>query len=227
MRPQDLYSDCMTSEKKIEATNYRPVIDSLLLDLIFLPVFEPTSLLPERFEVRPPFGPSISEPLEFLVSEADWRYSQLLKILKKQTAKELRLLLIARWLKQEGVCRPEHILSPDVLRKLIKRFRGRLNRRHPLRSAEGLRHAARVRLWLRYFQRLLADLSTIHAKYPADRTLRLEKLGYESSSIKCSLKVKSPIRATCKWLGERGRGDARTLYNAYSRIWSASRKNEP
>lgn len=217
----------MSREKEIAVMDYTEEINSRLRDLIFLPVFEPPSLLlPERFEVRAPLRPSISEPLEFPVSEADWRYNKLLKVLKKQPAKELRLLLIARWLKQEGICEPGDILSPEILRGLIRRFRSGLGPKHPLRSVEGFRHAARVKLWLPYFQRLVADMSGIHAKYAADRTLRMEKLGYEREPIKCSLKVRSPIRATCKWLEGRRCGDARTLYNAYSRMWSVPRKKK-
>ncbi len=157
--PKELFEACLEEQKRIEAIPPQKRVEYILRDLLFLRLFEPAALPgSEPSGLERPFNFSTAEPLDLQVSEADWRYRTLLEELRKQPDRELRWLLVARWLKQEGVCEPDQFLPDETLRNLLRKFREHLRRRRFPASPTDLRHAASVKLWLPYFERLLTEL---------------------------------------------------------------------
>jgi len=220
--PKKLFEACLEEEKTIETTLFRERVDLLLRHVLFLhPLFESSPLAGYKpFEKiaqeRYPFNFSIAPPVRLHVSEREWRYRKLLEYLEKQRDTDLRWLLIARWLQQEEISGPEQFLPAGVLRRLVKRFQKHL----PTISPTDLLHAARVKLWLPYFERLRADYN---AKKPHNPGLILGGVGYDAEAIEAITRTQSNDWAACKWLGKRKNINPYNLRNAYSRVWGHRR----
>jgi hypothetical protein len=146
-----------------------------------------------------------------------WRYQTILRLLRKRQDSALRWLLIARWLKQEGVCEPTQCLPPDVRKILIQRFL----KQHPL-SASDLLHRALIQNWQTYFERIRDELQSKKFRRRAREDVVL--LGYNKAAVEIMAKKKSILQAVCLWLQSRRKGDARNLRNSYSRLHGHSSK---
>ncbi len=219
----DLYALCEQREKKIEAKDYRQILQLLFQGILFRrPLFESEPLAGykpfDRFnQGLYPYTFSIAQGLSIPRSNAGWRYQKLLENLKKLPTYELRWLLIARWLKQEGVCEPEQFLPDNVLRDLVKKFceRGKL-------SPTDFRGSLIIHAWLPYFVQLQAELS---AKKDLRRARdEVAKLGYDIEAIGYVYRKRSLIQAICAWVGKRKNLAPRTLRNIYSRLYGTQKK---
>lgn len=221
-----LNSSCESHEKTIEARPYGERVRGLLKHRLFsTPLFwsEPLgSYKPfekAMYQDRFPFDFSIAAPLQLRFSELEWRYRELVRQLKKLPDMDLRWLLIARWLQQEGICSPEIFLPTQILRRLVKSF----GKKSPL-SPEVLHHWALINCWLPYFEELFRDLREA-PKTNRGEKLWLTKLGYNSEAIECALGKRSAVPAAADWVEKRTRIDSRTLQNDYSKSGSnATRK---
>jgi hypothetical protein len=211
--PRELFKACMDREQLLERTGIKAILRSI--DRFFLFDFP-------LFEDKPGDFANGGYPLQFTITRpedakgpnAEWRYTELLRHLKKLHERELRWLLIARWLDEEDVCEPEEFFPERMLEQMLKRH----NAQMMCTSPADLFHSYLVRIWHPYFSNLLADLRGLPKNYRRGREA-LVKRGYEPLAVEYALGLRSAVRATVGWLDEvRGKGEARTLENAYSRV---------
>jgi hypothetical protein len=134
------------------------------------------------------------------------KYEHLLKVLREATNKHARLILLAKWLKQENICAPEDILGADTFKKVAKKVLGEI-------SSTEFRHADTVRAWIPYFDSLLRDLRVLHS------TSKVVAKGYEESAATAAWRKRSSVSAACEWLSTRMNVDAGRLANAHSNIY--------
>jgi hypothetical protein len=210
LKPRQHYVDCEAREKELE--KHPPSLDRVLGQLLFNGrtfLDQPVGKLKVRSD---PFHIVIATATRLRISTREWRYRKILELLRNQPDREFRWLLIANWLKQEGVCQPEEFLPAEVRRNLIKRYHQYL----PMSSAD-LYHRALIRNWLTYFERIRTEL---RAKGHLRRVREeVAKLDYDMKAVARVAKRRSTtINAICQWLAERGKGDARKLRNSYSRL---------
>jgi len=212
-----LFAECLAGERRILTANVKaPLSEMLKKNLLTRRLFvdsiageyEPFKNLIQR---RFPFDFSIIKPGSIALPEPEWRRTQVTEYLAKLKDVDLRLLLIARWLGEEGVCAAEDVLPKDVLDSLVVRFR-RARRISPTT----LSHNALVRNWLPYFELLRADLQS--KKHLRRRREEVAKLGHESGAVEWVSRKRSTIEAIFGWLGKRKNIDPRNLRNAYSRM---------
>lgn len=224
--PSGLYAMCMDAEAKLEKMDIGELLASSAWFLLFeIPLFKsypPGDCDPpnERRYHGYPYSFSIDGP-DAKVSEPDWRYRQLLRLLKQFGDAELRWLLVARWLHEEDVCEPDEFLPPTILRHLFKRYLAQTAKF----STTDCRIWCLIKIWSRYFSPL-QDAARKIPKTDRHRTESLAKLGYDSDAIHWVLVTRSLVRAITSWLQGRGKGDARSLENAYSRGESYLRNKE-
>jgi hypothetical protein len=210
--PSGLYAMCMDHETSLEKLDLEEFWYSSAEFYFFLPpLFDSGSSEDERRGRGNPFYFSICGP-ESKVLDPDWRYQQLLRMLKKLDDAELRWLLLARWLREESVCEPDEFLPPGMLQRLIDRYRARDEEL----SQRDLFVWHLITVWQEYFS-TLANAARKMSKTARGREKSLAKLGYDPAAIHWTLVTRSLVRAITSWLEERHKGDARSLENAYSR----------
>jgi hypothetical protein len=152
------------------------------------------------------------------------KYDVVLELLRKALSSEARLMILAWWLKQEGVCEPHQFLPRETVKKLCAEGRKRLKGM----SFQDLRYFYLIRIWLPYFERLLNDLRELSGD-PEARD-RLAKAGYRVEAVECAIGRREPVPAVCEWVSHRlirsprKEIDARTLQNAYTRFQGRTEK---
>jgi hypothetical protein len=210
--PSGLYATCMDHETSLETWDLEECRHSLTEFCFFLPpLFDSGSSEDERRDHGYPFYFSICGP-ESKVLDPDWRYQQLLRLLKQLDDAELRWLLLARWLHEESVCASDELLPSGMLQRLIDRYEarnGELSKRDYF-----VWHL--ITVWQDYFSTLANDARKM-SKTARGCAESLAKLGYDPAAIHWTLVTRSLVRAITSWLEERNKGDARSLENAYSR----------
>ncbi len=219
LSPVELYALCEQQEKRIEAKDYRQTLQDLYAHWLFIrPLFESKPLAGlkrfDRFNQELyPYRFSIAQGRYIPRSKTGWRYRRLLVNLKKLQDRELRWLLIARWLKQERVCEPEQFLPDAMLQDLVKKFS------NPERFSPADFHGAfLIHAWVPYFEQLKAELSS--RKNLSREKEEVARLGYDEKAIGWAFRKHSLIQAICEWLGERKGREPSTLRNIYSRLYS-------
>ena len=146
LQPAEIFDLCEAQEKRFETINGNQFLKSLdRMRLFGGPVFsdEPKSQTRKVQEFGRRQG-----------SKPEWRYTELVKTLKKLHDVELRWLLIARWVESEGICKAEEFLPKETLKRLLKRAQ---NARLKVSTPGDLRLARLIRIWLPYFERLLHE----------------------------------------------------------------------
>jgi hypothetical protein len=164
LSPQELFDACKAREEKIDAGSdpeRRKRIDDLLEHWLFLtPLFGRAPLAGSKFfdqtmQRRYPFDFSIA-PYEALKgSPSKWRYRKLLQYLRKLQTRDLRQLLVARWLQQEKICEPRQFLGPATRYRLMREFHARVHI-----SANDLKVGGIIHGWLPYFARIKGELES-------------------------------------------------------------------
>jgi hypothetical protein len=223
LKPPELFAACHRQEQNLHEVGIKKMTRSTFNIAIFgAPLFhdEPVDFANDFYPLR--F--TISRPKGSKVSRAEWQYTELLRQLKNLKEIDLRWLLIAQWLVEEGVCHPEDFLPRGVLERVYRRINKRMIRISPT----DLHSWRLVEIWVPFFKRLLSDRRDI-----AKKTRRLhEELraqGYKNDAIEASSGKHRVIPAVTSWLESRAeaRGknifDARTLENKHSRVEVAVR----
>jgi hypothetical protein len=218
MTPKQLYADCAAAETKIKEN--RPRVEHVLEGMLFVgrlfhdlpvggdPLFRRITRSGQFFQIM------AAPPAQLRVSKYEWRYRKILQLLKEQTDPEIRWFLVAKWLKQEGVCEPRQFLPGEVRQRLIKRYQRQMQM-----SPTDLFHRALIRNWRIYFERIRSELEK--TKSVSRKKEEVHNLGFEMKAIRLIAKKKSSdINAICQWLYSRGVGDPRKLRNSYSRLHS-------
>jgi hypothetical protein len=224
--PSGLYAMCTDLEARMEKMDIREIQSSSAWCFLFeLKLFTSnpsgdSDTSNEQQFLGDPFSFSIAGP-DSKVSQPDWRYQELLRLLKRIDDAELRWLLVARWLYNEGVCEPDEFLPPTILQHLIKRYLARTSKF----STTDCHIWHMINVWTRYFSPL-QDAARKIPKTDPDREKLIANLGYDKGAVRLILTTRSLVRAITIWLEERGKGDARSLENAYSRGQSYLRKGD-
>jgi hypothetical protein len=206
----ELYQQCLKREKGFTSANFQELQLQMGKALLFgRPLFEPD----------PDLDPSAIKPERDLkIRKGLWRgakYRDILELLQKCRDRETRLFLLAWWLKSEGVCEPEDLISGGKIRRLSKeRLRGL--------SFADFQNAFIVQAWLPYFQGLLAAMR--HAREGPSTSLdQFVEAGFDRTAALAANKKRSAVPAICDWLAAPGRlerqVDAPALRNAYSRVF--------
>jgi hypothetical protein len=172
-----------------------------------------TQFANERFFSYPLFDPPqyISDELRESLPDSGVKYNLLLILLRNCRTSEKLLLILATWLRMEGICQPEDLLGADFSRYRWKALRGSGGRL----SLTDLRQAFIVDIWKPYFQQLL------HARR---NRLDLLRLGFDESAIQSAFGKRSARAAACDYVCFRLGVDAFALENAYSRVFNKLNK---
>jgi hypothetical protein len=216
--PKELYAACLSKENRIVSARPAEQLTRLLTATLFEshPLFIEHTISYEpllaRLEQRYPFDFSIVSP-----KRAEFRYTKLLDTLRRLDSGDLRLLCVARWLKQENVCQPHELLPASVLERLLREFR----KRERL-SARDVLYWNLMTIWLPYFEQLRLLGRGLPKTHRGNREALL-KHGFELGAIDAWLTSRSAKAATTSWLAIRKGINARTLENAYSRMVAARR----
>ncbi len=222
--PKDLYAECKTKESRLKKLNIKNINQETLKFYLFelhqlFPQLNPrvgaalTRLVGPMLERRKPFDFSIIQQEESGSSEEAWRYRQLLEHLKETNTIESRWLLIARWLKQEGVCEPEGIMPPAMLRRALRSYQ----RKERISNKDCYKWCL-VSIWIPYFERLIRDRRSA-PKSNLEPHERLRNQGYEPGAITASMDRESPIAAVTSWFeASDEKLNGRSFETAYSRV---------
>jgi hypothetical protein len=211
LSPQQLYQDCVAREKEIR--NHPPNAEDVMAHQffdrrIFLELHGYRRVLIGK--TRHHNGVSINEST---LSSTEWRYRTLVRLLKEHPEMYERLLILANWLKHEGICEPDEFLPTEVRSNLLKR----ITKKELKLSSADLLNRSLIRNWVMYFERIRSEL--------AKRTVLTRKkeevckLGFDPNAVSFVAADKSTvISAICKWLDGRLGLDARNLRNSYSKL---------
>jgi len=213
--PGELEAQCEAQERELELT-FQQKRQAVLEFLAFgTPLFDPNPGLDAAIRKEDPLELKIDK----LRRRAD-KYESLIQLLKNAKDNEVRLVILAIWLKHEGICGPREFLPPAVYRRALQI--ARQARLEADVSFTDLLHSRRVRAWLPYFEQLLSEVRELKSAPRARQ--KLEGLGYKRETIELVLGVRkrSAVSACCEWLECQGKGQARTIENAYSRYRTAA-----
>ncbi len=225
-KPPDIFAKCEAREHQIGKFSTKEVLQAG--DRLYLFTFP-------LFSDKPGDWSNDAYPLQFTIpqpkgakgSNDGWRYTELLRHLKKIDETEMRWLLIARWLYDAGVCEPEEFLPEGVLQRILKR----LSKRRMQISPSDLSRWQLVTIWRPYFENLLLARKKLPRTNRGPRNSLLE-LGYSEDAIDLASGKRSAVQITTSWLelrkgmNVRKRMTARTLENAYSRVEMAFKNSE-
>jgi hypothetical protein len=222
-----LFRLCMERQTRIMAPLYAKNLKQLTQELLF-----GTRLFwPYPIGGWKPFEETFNKadnPLTFSVAQnendnrstTEWRYDELLSLLREEADRHRRLLLLARWLKQEGICQPEEFLPRVVLDNLIRRYR-----KAARFSDANTAHWALVTNWKRYFAALHVDLQEARSTGANPKTFLVER-GYYAKAIECALNKRTVQSAALHWTHEQTNISLHTLQNSLSQQ-SLPKRTEP
>jgi len=126
--------------------------------------------------------PGANDESRKLLSDPGVRYDFLLQRLRNCRSREVRLRMLATWLRLEGVCRPEDLLGDEFSRYRARALRGT---RGSLALTD-LRQAFIIDNWTLYFEQLLLARRN---------RLNLRQLGFEGGAIQAADKKRSAVAA--------------------------------
>lgn len=204
--PKELYQSCATRERNLDRAGLDRIFEWLTRELIFQPLFatysESASAVPN------------ADSRGRVIDEAIWRgnkYRELRELLAKSKGIEARWILLARWLRQEGICEPEQFLPKEMDLKTLTRKLWRGTRR------QDCFYVTLVEIWRPYFLRLLDDRDRLKANGVRRIGQELENLGYDAAAIGVAVHEKRPLEAIYSWLSLRKVGTADSVRNACAR----------
>ena len=198
--PQELFRECEEKARVADKNIWEQALSLIAGELTFpKQLFEPDPLL----DVAPsPDDPEELKAQKFIHSGA--RYWKLLGMLKDHRSRTERWILLALWLRQEGICEPWEILPEELYGWLTGKKRDELGI-----SISDQQHYHRVEAWKPYFERLLEDRRS---------KKDLVKAGYHQQAIVAAQRHRAAVPAACEWLAPSQGVDAPTLRNAHSRV---------
>jgi len=206
--PRSIYKACRAQEENV-LKNWQG-LHEVVYKLGFLdrPIFPASSFVPKGAENLSANDRDILD--RALLGD---RSRVVFSLLKGAASADQRLEILASWLKQERICKPEKILTADVRRLARRRFRGV--------SPKDTLYASLVEIWGPYFNGLMANIPT--GGLTDSGKDRLRNLNYDHDAITFAGTHKDPIPAICEWLASRDlfpkTVDARTIRNAHSRCF--------
>jgi hypothetical protein len=149
------------------------------------------------------------------MSLAEWKYFTLLKLLRDETKSDLRLLLLARWLQDEDICKPKELLPKDVLDRAARLYRQSMR----ISVSDDL-YLSLVKTWEPYFILLRSDLKKIKSK-GNDAKGVLEKAGFDPIAVNLILERKNIRSVIVLWVSARTHTSPHVIQNALSRKHTA------
>ena len=212
LTPQQLFAKCEENARVADRKVYERMLSLLAGELTFPPrLLEADPLL----DTAP--SPDDSEDLKIqkIIHEHESaRYRKILELLKECQGCEARWILLALWLKDEGICQPFEFLPEELYGRLTR------EKRKGLRiSIADLQHYHSVEAWKPYFESLLADRRR-HPKATGSAKAELIEAGYCEQAVQAAHDKRAAIPAVCEWLASRSDDelDAPTIRNAHSRV---------
>jgi len=142
--PKELYESCIDRERNLDRAGFDRILESLTIEVIFQPLFD---IYSESASAVPN-----ADSRDRAIDEVIWRgnkYRDLLELLAKSKGIEARWILLARWLRQEGICEPGEFLPKEMDLKSLTRKLWRGTRR------QDFFYVKLVEIWRPYFSRLL------------------------------------------------------------------------
>ena len=235
-KPGELFAQCQAGERTLSKARIKAEWPSIVKEEILAPSlfvgWRPNGKAYSHND-KYPFGFSIMLPRTVTAPSSTLERRGVVHYLKKLPTVELRLLLVARWLRDNGVCEPEEILPAGVVKYLIKVFKKERGI-----SFTDIYYAKLIKNWLPYFERLLEDRPQVSGTSHLGLTQWLIKQGHDRSAVECAMGSKrnkrSALSIGCEWLVRRedirdikAEADAGTLRNAYSRVYGKPRQKPP
>lgn len=213
--PKELYAKCEANAQVADRKTYEQAL-SLLAGILTFP--DQLSGQEAVHNSVPSAGGCAGENLQRISHEAS-RYRDLVQWLKKYPGREQRWLLLALWLKQEGISEPMEFLPAQIYQGLTAEKRAELRV-----SIKDVQHYCRVEAWRPYFERLLKDR---REKGTRDAERDLERDGYTIEAIGAARNKRRAIPAVCDWLAGKLNVDVGALRNAHSRVSSKATSQIP
>ena len=134
---------------------------------------------------------------------ACWEHKALLGALRNARDNEQRWLILARWLKHEGIAQPEAFLSAGFLKHCaVRHFRGF--------SLTRILYGVLVHIWGPYFSRIRTDWLALEDQKEIYQIRNiLEKKGYDPRAVAIFLRRREVVPAVCDWLSMRSEAAGR------------------
>ncbi len=197
----ELYQRCLAEEQKSTQLDLDKLKLILVKGLFFdRPLFEPPPTVDE--------SSAINKETDLKIRRQLWearKYRLIKELVRTKTRRKERLFILAWWLNQEEICKPEDIIGVEELGRRAKKL-------FPCFSTADFHHADAVRAWIPYFDRLIPESRVVKD------SSKLMKQGYDEKAVWAALKKRSSIAAACEFLASRS-GAGATLANAYSRLY--------
>ncbi|MFZ0142969.1 MAG: hypothetical protein WAL08_01325 [Candidatus Sulfotelmatobacter sp.] len=197
----ELYRRCLAEEQKSTQLDLDKLKLILVRGLFFdRPLFEPPPTVDE--------SSAINKETDLKIRRQLWearKYRLIKELVRTKTRRKERLFILAWWLNQEEICKPEDIIGVEELGRRAKKL-------FPCFSTADFHHADAVRAWIPYFDRLIPESRVVKD------SSKLMKQGYDEKAVWAALKKRSSIAAACEFLASRS-GAGATLANAYSRLY--------
>jgi hypothetical protein len=209
LSPKQLYDACKDRQQEFEKLDSKALHEHIAKEIHFRPLF--------GADVKLAANSSASDEMILL----GIKYRDLLEVLREFNDRKNRWIILARWLREEGVCEPEMFLPKEVKLKSLLRKVWKGSRR------KDLLYVVQVESWLPYFRRLLDERNKLNERNIHRITEELEKLGFELSAIEVANEEKSALQATSSWLSSQGLVSMETFRNAYSLFSAAFSKLSP
>lgn len=206
--PQELFAKCEENARVADRETYELELDLVAGELTF-----PHRLFKSvpTLDSAPSTGDS--DDIEFAQTlQKAVQYQSLVQLLKEYKTREQRWLLLALWLKEEGICEPWEFLHPEIYKNLTQEKRAKLGI-----SITDIKHYCQVEAYKPYFERLLADHRAGN---------HLSEVGYNEEAIKSAEKKRTAASAACEWLAciNNSHPDAHAFRCAHSRVSVAIKK---
>ncbi len=220
--PSELFKKCDREEKgsrkrlkEFGKRHFKTIKQELFKKALFeSPLFVPAEDESEIKKFLRGIGPAERASYRRLL-ETCYEHQALLRALRNARDNETRWLILAAWLKHEGIAEPEAFLPSGLLKRRAHRYFRRF-------SLTRVLYVILVEIWLPYFERLLAEWRALEGKKEIYQIRKiLERRGYDSRAVEIFLRRREAIPAVCDWLAMRGetaghRVNTRTIRNAYS-----------
>lgn len=218
--PQGLYEKCVAEERELLSRDLQQLKRDWVSDLTFGPLMPPE---PELHSI-----PTLASLSSSLDKESEHRlasnYRFLLSNLKaahsRDKSRDSIWNLLAMWVKQLGLFRPDEFLPKDVFLRLTQTMR---NHYRHIRPAQIL-YAHEVEIWLPYFESLLVEYQKHNGALKKNMLSILRKQRFDSAAVMIVSKHRKAVSAAVEWVSRRLNVDQSAISNAHSTVIGPRRR---
>ncbi len=214
-----LYQRCCAREQELRRRSREAEKEAFVSGMTFGPL-----LLSDGQLEAPPCASDSDELRLGKINFVAEKYRELVRHLKRARSRGLDQLyqVLAMWLNDEGICKPQEFLREDVMRRLTDTPRHELANYKP--SDKYL--ADSVEIWISYFEllfrayRAFKDLVKPGEVYIGNK---LVELGFDPAAVRVVVyevhKTRTAYSAACRFVADRNNVNEDRAGQAHSRIY--------